>query len=71
MPRATTSIAAVALAIAGTCVFGAHSASAAVTCIYEDETLPKRMSVSISSVGNTAVLGYDSFDHQLLVNGDV
>lgn len=61
----------VVLAVAGTCLFGAQSASAAVSCIYEDEALPKRMSVLLNSVGETAVLSYDSFDHQLLVNGDV
>ena len=49
----------------------AASASAAVNCIYHPEGIPKYASVNLTAAGDSVVLERDTFDDQLLVNGNV
>ena len=69
--RFSTFIRTLAAAAAAACLIQAPSASAAVTCHYDDNASPKLMAVTLTGAGDAAILSYDSFDHQLLVNGNV
>jgi Ca2+-binding RTX toxin-like protein len=50
------------------CLIAAPNASAAVSCTYDDQTLPKRMEVTMTQTGTGAIFSYDPSTHYLLVN---